>query len=104
MPVSVCQRRKDTLSIAPHSGLPMFKQLWLGFWGYQTTRTFTSLCVWFFFFFILLSLSLFLSLSLSLSLSVDVIVRRCGGGFGAKISRSNLTAAVCALGAYATKR
>ena len=53
----------------------------------------------------LLVLSMFLSPSfLSLSLSVDVIVRRCGGGFGAKISRPNLTAAACALGAYATRR
>ena len=61
------------------------------------------MCVCVCVFLVLLSPSL-LSLSLSLSVSVDVIVRRCGGGFGAKISRSNLSAAACALGAYATKR
>jgi xanthine dehydrogenase molybdopterin-binding subunit B len=35
---------------------------------------------------------------------VDVIVKRCGGGFGGKVSRSNLIAAATALGAYVTKR
>ena len=65
------------------------------------------------------SLSPTLSLSLSLSLSsanllvisellspysVDVSVKRCGGAYGAKITRANLTAAACALGAHATKR
>ena len=44
------------------------------------------------------------SLSLFPSLSIDVSVKRCGGGFGAKLTRSNLTAAACALGAFATQR
>ena len=33
-----------------------------------------------------------------------MIVKRVGGGYGAKISRSSLTAAACALGAHATGR
>ena len=72
-------------------------------------------------FYLSLSLSLSLSLAYCLSLSlpstnlvvvtkltfpcsVDVSVKRCGGGFGGKITRANLTAAACALGAHATKR
>lgn len=36
--------------------------------------------------------------------SVDVSVKRIGGAYGSKITRANLIAAACAVGAYATKR
>ena len=36
--------------------------------------------------------------------SVDVSVKRIGGSYGAKITRSNLIAAACALGASVTRR
>lgn len=36
--------------------------------------------------------------------SVDVSVRRVGGGYGSKITRPNLIAAACALGAQITRR
>lgn len=36
--------------------------------------------------------------------SVDVSVRRVGGAYGSKLTRSNSTAAACALGAQATRR
>ena len=35
---------------------------------------------------------------------VDVGVKRCGGAFGGKATRSSIAAVACALGAYATKR
>ena len=36
--------------------------------------------------------------------SVDVSVKRIGGAYGAKITRPNLIAAACAVGAHATRR
>ena len=36
--------------------------------------------------------------------SVNVHVKRIGGGYGAKISRSHMVTAACALGAYVTRR
>ena len=136
MPVSVCQRRRDTPSIAQRNGLPTFRQLWQGSWESLTTSNFFMNSFKFFISTTLvpfssscslplpsphLSLSLSLSLSLFCSLKctvshahtytymsvtcrVDVIVKRCGGGFGGKISRPNLIAAATALGAYVTKR
>ena len=40
----------------------------------------------------------------SVLLSVNVSVKRVGGGYGAKVSRSQHIAAACALGAYVTGR
>lgn len=36
--------------------------------------------------------------------SVDVSVKRVGGAYGSKITRPNLIAAACALGAHVTRR
>ena len=38
------------------------------------------------------------------SSSVDVSVKRIGGAYGSKITRANLIAAACAVGAYASQR
>ena len=38
------------------------------------------------------------------SSSVDVSVKRIGGAYGSKITRANLIAAACAVGAYASRR
>ena len=40
----------------------------------------------------------------SLSSSVSVSVKRVGGGYGGKISRSSQISAACALAAYHTRR
>ena len=37
-------------------------------------------------------------------LSINVSVKRCGGAYGARITRSNHIGAACALAAYVTKR
>ena len=37
-------------------------------------------------------------------LSVNMSVKRCGGAYGARISRANQIATACALAAYVTKR
>ena len=37
-------------------------------------------------------------------LSVNVSVKRCGGAYGARITRANHIGAACALAAYVTKR
>ena len=36
--------------------------------------------------------------------SVDVSVKRVGGAYGSKITRPNIVAAACALGAHVTRR
>lgn len=36
--------------------------------------------------------------------SVNVTVRRCGGGFGAKLGKSGIVAVTCALGAHLLQR